>query len=61
MKKEKDKKPVSCFTYEVKMIIQVLADDEPSAKDKLDKEGGYMTKRDVVLKDSVVLFNGEGE
>jgi hypothetical protein len=61
MKKEKDKKPVSCFTYEVKMIIQILADDEPSARDKLDKEGGYMTKRDVVLKDSVVLFNGEGE
>ena len=43
------------------MIIQILADDEPSARDKLDKEGGYMTKRDVVLKDSVVLFNGEGE
>jgi hypothetical protein len=61
MKKEKDKKPVSCFTYEVKMIIQILADDEPSAKEKLDKEGGYMTKRDVVLKDSVVLYNGEGE
>lgn len=61
MKKEKDKKPVSCFTYEVKMIIQILADDEPSAKEKLDREGGYVTKRDVVLKDSVVLYNGEGE
>jgi hypothetical protein len=61
MKKEKDKKPVSCFTYEVKMIIQILADDEPSAKEKLDKEGGYVTKRDVTLKDSVVLYNGEGE
>ena len=61
MKKEKDKKPVSCFTYEVKMIIQILADDEPSAKEKLDREGGYVTKRDVILKDSVVLYNGEGE
>jgi hypothetical protein len=61
MKKEKDKKPVSCFTYEVKMIIQILADDEPSAKEKLDREGGYVTKRDVTLKDSVVLYNGEGE
>jgi hypothetical protein len=48
----------NCYTYEVKMIIQVLAKDEETAKDKLDKDGGYVTKRDVELKDSISLYSG---
>jgi len=48
----------NCYTYEVKMIIQVLAKDEKTAKDKLDKDGGYVTKRDVELKDSISLYSG---
>jgi hypothetical protein len=48
----------NCYTYEVKMIIQVLAKDEETAKDKLDKDGGYVTKRDVQLKDSISLYSG---
>ena len=48
-----------CFTYSVDMIIQVLAEDEVSARDKLDREGGYVTKRNVVLIDAVPLFSGD--
>lgn len=48
----------NCYTYEVKMIIQVLAKDEETAKEKLDKDGGYVTKRDVELKDSISLYSG---
>lgn len=47
-----------CYTYEVKMIIQILAKDEEAAKEKLDKDGGYVTKRDVELKDSISLYSG---
>ena len=48
----------NCYTYEVKMIIQILAKDEEAAKEKLDKDGGYVTKRDVELKDSISLYSG---
>ena len=48
----------SCFTYEVKMLIQILAKDELSAREKLDKDGGYVSKREVELKDSISLYSG---
>ena len=49
----------SCFTYKVEMIVQILAEDEPKAADQLEKQGGYVTSRKVVLMDSVPLFNGK--
>ena len=49
----------TAFTYEVKMIVQVLAEDEKSARQRLDDQGGYVTSREVKLKDSVSLFNGK--
>jgi hypothetical protein len=49
----------NCYTYKVEMVIQVLAEDEPSASDQLEKSGGYITSRKVILMDSVSLFNGE--
>jgi hypothetical protein len=48
----------NCYTYEVKMIIQILAKDEETAREKLDKDGGYVTKRDVELKDTISLYSG---
>jgi hypothetical protein len=48
----------SCYTYEVTMIIQILAKDEETAREKLDKDGGYVTKRDVELKDTISLYSG---
>jgi hypothetical protein len=51
----------NCYTYKVEMIIQVLAGDEESAREQLDKNGGYVTTRKVKLMDSVPLFNGNGK
>lgn len=49
-----------CFTYEVKMIIQILAENEDVARKQLDDKGGYVSSRNVTLIDSVPLFsNGE--
>jgi hypothetical protein len=48
----------SCFTYKVEMIVQILAEDEVKASEQLEKNGGYVTSRKVILMDSVPLFNG---
>lgn len=47
------------YTYEVVMVVQILAEDEKEAKSRLDNQGGYVTSRKVTLKDSVPLFNGK--
>jgi len=39
------------------MVVQILAEDEDMAKAKLDKEGGYITKRDLELLNVAVLHN----
>jgi hypothetical protein len=40
------------------MIIQVICDDdEKAAQVKLDKEGGYVTRRSVKLMDAVSLYS----
>ena len=43
------------------MIVQILAEDEKAAKEKLDSQGGYVSSRVVKLMDSVPLFNGKGK
>lgn len=52
-----DKEQTRCFTYEVKMVIQILADNEESAKKQLDDKGGYVSSRNVTLLDSVPLLS----
>ena len=47
-----EQKETKVFTYEVKMIVSVFDTDEKSAQDKLDRDGGYVSKRDVVLLDA---------
>jgi len=59
--KTKEKDSTKCFTYAVTMVIQVLAENEQSAKEKLDKEGGYVTSRVTNLVDAVSLYNGESK
>jgi hypothetical protein len=54
-----NKMETHCYTYEVNMIIQVFARSEEEAKEKLDREGGYISKRVVELKDAVRLYSGE--
>ena len=58
-KKDEGTLPTNAYTYEVKMIVQILAEDEKSARERLDGQGGYVTSREVKLKDSVALFNGK--
>jgi hypothetical protein len=36
-----------CYTFEVTMLIQVLADDEKTATTSLDDKGGYVSDRKV--------------
>lgn len=54
---KKDNKNAHCYTYKVTMIIQVLADDEKTAREQLDSQGGHLTDRKVELKDSVALYS----
>ena len=50
-KDSKEQKETKVFTYEVKMIVSIFDTDEKSAQDKLDRDGGYVSKRDVILLD----------
>ena len=58
--KIKETKSTQCFTYEVAMLVHVIADDETTARTQLDEKGGIMTKRDVKLVNSATLY-GEKE
>ncbi len=49
-------KDTSCYTFEVTMLIQILAPNKEIAEAKLDKEGGYISKRDVKFKHSTLLY-----
>jgi hypothetical protein len=56
----KETKTTQCFSYEVSMLVHVIADDEKDARAQLDEKGGIMTKRDVKLVNSATLY-GEKE
>ena len=51
-----DNEKTRCFTYKVEMMVQVLADDEKSAREQLDSKGGYVSARQVNLMDSIILY-----
>lgn len=57
--KETEQKPTVCYSYEVVMVVQVFAEDEEAAKEKLDKDGGFVSNRTVTLKDAVPLYSGD--
>ena len=48
-------KDTSCYTYEVTMIIQILAPTKEVADAKLDQDGGYISNRTVEFKHSTLL------
>jgi hypothetical protein len=58
--KIKESNPTQCFSFEVVMLVHIIADDEKTAKAQLDEKGGIVTKRDVKLLNSAVLY-GEKE
>lgn len=47
------------FSYEVVMLVHIIADDEVAAKSQLDEKGGIVTKRDVKLLNTVTLYGEE--
>jgi hypothetical protein len=55
-KMNKNKKQTQCFSYEVTMLVHIIADDQDTAKKQLDEKGGIVTKRDVKLLNSSLLF-----
>jgi len=59
--KIKDTKKTQCFSYEVLMLVHIIADDEATAKSQLDEKGGIVTKRDVKLVNSTTLYGEEKE
>jgi hypothetical protein len=54
--KIKDAKKTQCFSYEVVMLVHIIADDETNAKAQLDEKGGIVTKRDVKLVNTQILY-----
>jgi len=54
--KIKEKKATQCFSYEVTMLVHIIADDETGAKAQLDEKGGIVTKREVKLLNTVELY-----
>jgi len=59
--KIKETKPTQCFSFEVTMLVHIIADDETTAKTQLDDKGGIVTKRDVKLLNTVILYGEEKE
>jgi hypothetical protein len=55
----KETKPTQCFSFEVTMLVHVIADDEATAKSQLDDKGGIMTKREVKLLNTITLYGEE--
>ncbi len=51
----------SCYTYQVTLLVQVLAPNKELADAKLNQDGGYVSKRDVVFVDSTVLYKKDSE
>jgi hypothetical protein len=56
-----EKKPTQLFSYEVVMLIHIVADSEENAKSQLDEKGGIVTKREVKLLNTAKLYGEEKE
>jgi len=54
--KIKETKLTQCFSYEINMLVHIIADDETTAKAQLDEKGGIVTKREVKLVNTVTLY-----
>jgi hypothetical protein len=57
---KKEKKTTHIYTYEVTMLVHIIADDPIEARKKLDDQGGIVTKREVEVLNAQPLY-GEQE
>lgn len=53
---KKEEEPTKIFSFEVTMLVHIIADNQEMAKAQLDEKGGIVTKRDVELLNSVELY-----
>lgn len=51
-----DQKITQLFSYEVVMLVHIVADDQEAAQIQLDEKGGIVTKRDVKLLNTTPLY-----
>jgi hypothetical protein len=58
-KKDSEKTPKSMYTYAVSMIVSVFAEDEEKAKLSLNENGGFVSHRNIELKDTCAIYNPE--
>jgi hypothetical protein len=57
----KETKPTQCFSYEVTMLVHVIADNEATATSELNEKGGIVTKREIKLVNTVTLYGEDKE
>ena len=57
----KEPKTPECFSYEVTMLVHIIADNETTAQTQLNEKGGIVTKRDVKLVNTQTLYGEEKE
>jgi hypothetical protein len=57
---EKEAVPTTIYSYQVDMLVHIVADTPDEARRKLDEQGGIVTKRDVELVHTIALY-GEKE
>lgn len=57
---KKDDKITAVYSYQVTMLVHVVADDADEARKKLDEQGGIMTAREVEVLNAQPLY-GEKE
>ena len=55
----KTEKKTQLFSFEVVMMVHIVADTEAEAKGQLDEKGGIVTKRDVKLLNAAILYGEE--
>jgi hypothetical protein len=56
----KKKEITTVYSYEVIMLVHIVADNPEQARTKLDDQGGIVTKREVKLLNASPLY-GEKE
>lgn len=57
---KKEQKLTTIYSYQVTMLVHIIADSLTEARSQLDEKGGIMTAREVELLNSSPLF-GEKE
>ena len=59
--KDNENNSTQCFSYEVIMMVHIIADDEKTANEQLNEKGGIVTKREVKLLNTATLYGEDKE